>query len=148
MVAAMPAISPHLVVRDADRAAAWYVEALGAEERSRVPVPGGKLMSVELAVGDTVVMLADEFEDLGVLAPPTIGGSPVALHLTTADVDALWRRAVDAGAEVHVPLDDAFWGERHGQIIDPFGHRWGLAQRIRDVPHDEIVAAAAEAFGG
>ena len=144
----MTAIAPHLVVRDADRAAAWYVEALGAEERSRVPVPGGKLMSVELAFGDTPVMLADEFEEMGVLAPPSIGGTPITLHLTTDDVDALWQRALDAGAEVHAPLQDAFWGERHGQIIDPFGHRWGLAQRVRDVPHDEIVQAAAAAFGG
>ena len=144
----MTAISPHLVVRDANRAAGWYVEALGAEERSRVPVRGGKLMSVELAFGDTVVMLADEFEEMGVLAPPSVGGTPVTLHLTTDDVDALWQRALDAGAEEHAPLGDAFWGERHGQIIDPFGHRWGLAQRIRDVPHDEIVVAAGVAFGG
>jgi PhnB protein len=144
----MTAIAPHLVVRDADRAAAWYAEALGAEERSRVPVPGGKLMSVELAFGDTPVMLADEFEEMGVLAPPSIGGTPITLHLTTDDVDSLWQRALDAGAEVHAPLQDAFWGERHGQIIDPFGHRWGLAQRIRVVPHDEVVQAAAAAFGG
>jgi PhnB protein len=144
----MTAISPHIVVRDADRAAAWYVAALGAEERSRVPVPGGKLMSVELAFGETTVMLADEFEEMGVLAPPSIGGTPVTFHLTTDDVDGLWRRALDAGAEVHVPLEDAFWGERHGQITDPFGHRWGLAQRIREVAHDELLRAAAEAFGG
>jgi PhnB protein len=143
----MTAIAPHLVVRDADRAAAWYAEALGAEERSRVPVPGGKLMSVELAFGDTLVMLADEFEEMGVLAPPSIGGTPITLHLTTDDVDSLWQRALDAGAEVHAPLQDAFWGERHGQIIDPFVHRWGLAQRIRVVPHDEVVQAAAAAFG-
>ena len=144
----MTSISPHLVVRGADRAAAWYVEALGAEERSRVPVPGGKLMSVELAFGDTTVMLADEFEDMGVLAPPSVGGTPVTLHLTTDDVDALWERALQAGAEVHAPLHDAFWGERHGQIEDPFGHRWGLAQRVRDVPHEQVVQAAGALFGG
>ena len=144
----MTAISPHLVVGDADRAAAWYVEALGAQERSRIPLPGGKLMSVELAFGDTTVMLADEFPEMGVLAPPSIGGTPVALHLTTDDVDVLWQRALDAGADVHSPLQDAFWGERHGQIIDPFGHRWGLAQHVRDVPHDQVVQAAAQAFGG
>jgi PhnB protein len=142
------AISPHLVVGDASRAAAWYVETLGAQERSRVPLPGGKLMSVELAFGDTTVMLADEFPEMGVLGPSSIGGTPVALHLTTDDVDVLWQRALDAGAEVHSPLQDAFWGERHGQIIDPFGHRWGLAQHVRDVPHDQVVQAAAQAFGG
>ena len=140
-------ITPHIVVRDADRAAAWYAQALGAEERSRIPLPGGKLMSVELAFGDSTVMLADEFPDVGVLSPLSVGGTSVVLNISTDDVDALWQRALDAGAEVLHPLADAFWGERHGQITDPFGHRWGLAQHIRDVPHDEVVRAAAEAFG-
>ena len=141
-------ITPHIVVRDADRAAAWYAQALGAEERSRIPLPGGKLMSVELAFGDSTVMLADEFPEAGVLSPLSVGGTSVVLNISTDDVDALWQRALDAGAEVLHPLADAFWGERHGQITDPFGHRWGLAQHIRDVPHDEVVRAAAQAFGG
>ena len=76
------------------------------------------------------------------------GGTPVVLNLTTEDVDALWQRALDAGAQVDSPLQDAFWGDRHGQITDPFGHRWGLAQHVRDVPHEEVVRAAAAAFGG
>lgn len=142
----MTFISPHLVVRGADRASAWYQQALGAVEKSRIPVPNGKLMSVELTFGETTVMLADEFEEMGVLAPPTIGGTPVVLHLTTDDVDGLWERALAAGAQVHSPLQDTFWGDRHGQITDPFGHRWGLAQHVRDVPHDEIVEAAAAIF--
>jgi PhnB protein len=141
-------LTPHLVVRDAGQAAEWYGRALGAVERSRIPLPGGRLMSVELAFGDAPVMIADEFPDAGILSPLSIGGTATVLHLVTADVDALWQRALDAGAEVHHPLQNAFWGERHGQVIDPFGHRWGLAQRIRDVPHDEVVAAAAAAFGG
>jgi len=141
-------LTPHLVVRDAGRAAAWYGQALGARERSRIPLPGGKLMSVELTFGDASVMIADEFPDAGILSPLSIGGTATVLHLVTPDVDALWRRALDAGADVHHPLQDAFWGERHGQITDPFGHRWGLAQRIRDVPHEDVVAAAAAAFGG
>jgi PhnB protein len=144
----MHTITPHLVVRGAARAAAWYVEALGAEERSRIEVPGGKLMQVELRFGDATVMLADEFEELGVLSPLSIGGTATVLHLSTDDVDALWQRAVDAGAEVRQPLSDAFWGERYGQITDPFGHRWGLAQRMRDVPEEEIAAAARVLFGG
>ena len=144
----MTSISPHIVVRGADRAAAWYCQALGADERSRIPVPGGKLMSVELAFGETTLMVADEFDDMGVLAPPSVGGTPVVLNLTTDDVDALWQRALDAGAQVHSPLHDAFWGDRHGQITDPFGHRWGLAQHIREVPREEIVRAAAAAFDG
>jgi PhnB protein len=142
------ALTPHLVVRDAARAAGWYAEALGAREEARIPLPDGRLMSVELRFGDVGVMIADEFPEMGVLSPTAIGGTAVVLNLHTDDVDALWRRAVDAGAEVLHPLADAFWGERHGQLIDPFGHRWGLAQRVRDVPRDEVLRAAAETFGG
>jgi PhnB protein len=141
-------ITPHIVVRDAARAAQWYQQAFGAEERSRVPLPGGKLMSVELWFGDSAVMVADEFPELGIRSPQTIGGTSTVLNLYTEDVDGLWRRAVDAGAEVLHPLGDQFWGDRHGQLTDPFGHRWGLAQHLRDVPPEEIVRGAAEAFGG
>jgi PhnB protein len=141
-------IDAHIVVRDAARAADWYARALGAEERSRIPLPGGKLMSVELTFGESTVMVADEFPEAGILSPLSIGGTATVLNITTDDVDSLWQRALDAGAEVLHPLEDAFWGDRHGQITDPFGHRWGLAQHIRDVPHDEVVSAAAKAFGG
>ena len=119
-------ITAHIVVRDAARAAAWYADALGAEERGRIEVPGGKLMQVELVFGDSTVMLADEFAELGVLSPLSIGGTATVLHLRTEDVDVLWDRATGAGAEVLQPLADAFWGERYGQVEDPFGHRWGL----------------------
>lgn len=135
-------------MRDAAAAADWYAQALGAEERSRIPLPSGKLMSVELALGDSAVMVADEFPDAGILSPLSVGGTSTVLNITTDDVDSLWQHALDQGAEVLHPLADAFWGERHGQITDPFGHRWGMAQHIRDVPHGEIVRAAAEAFGG
>ena len=141
-------ITPHLVVSDAARAAAWYAEALGAQERGRIEVPGGKLMQVELDFGGATVMLADEFPDLGVLSPLAIGGTATVLHLVVDDVDAVWQRAVDGGAEVRQPLGDAFWGERYGQITDPFGHRWGLAQHVREVSREEIAAAAAALFGG
>ena len=141
-------VTPHIVVRDASRAAVWYARALGAEERSRVPLPGGKVMTVELWFGDSPVMIADEFPDLGIVSPLSLGGTYGALHLTTDDVDALWQRALDAGAEVFHPLGDTFWGERFGQIIDPFGHRWGMATHVRDVPADEVARAAAEMFGG
>jgi PhnB protein len=140
-------ITPHIVVRDAGRAAGWYVDALGAEERGRIPVPGGKFMQIELRFGESTVMIADEFPDWGVLSPLALGGTYGALTIETDDVDTLWESALAAGAEVHSPLQDAFWGDRHGQIIDPFGHRWGLSQHLRDVPHDEIVAAAAALFG-
>jgi PhnB protein len=141
-------ITPHIVVRDADRAAAWYAQALGAEERERIPVPGGRFMQIELAFGGSTVMIADEFPEWGVLSPLAVGGTYGALTIETDDVESLWERALAAGAEVHTPLQDAFWGDRHGQIIDPFGHRWGLAQHVRDATRDEIFSAAAAMFGG
>ncbi len=141
-------ITPHLVVRDAGRAAEWYIAALGAEERGRVPLPGGKYMQIELWFGDSAVMLADEFPEAGILSPLTIGGTPVVLHFSTENVDALWQRALDAGASVLQPLGDQFWGDRYGQIIDPFGYRWGLAQHVRDVSPEEIARQAAQAFAG
>jgi PhnB protein len=144
----MHTITPHIIVRDAARAVEWYTEALGAEERSRVPLPGGKLMSVELWFGDSTVMVADEFPEMGVLSPQTVGGTSTVLQLYTEDVETLWKRAVDTGAVVLHTLQDQFWGDRHGQLTDPFGHRWGLAQHLRDVPSDEVVRAAATAFGG
>ena len=141
-------ITPHIVVRGAAQAAEWYKQAFGAQERSRVPLPGGKLMSVELWFGDSAVMVADEFPEMEVVSPHTVGGTSTVLHLYTEDVDALWTRAVDAGAQVLHPLQDQFWGDRHGQLTDPFGHRWGLATHVRDVPPEEIARGAAAAFGG
>jgi PhnB protein len=123
------------------------VQALGAEERGRVPVPGGRFMQIELRFGDSTVMIADEFPEFGVVSPLTVGGVSSTLSLDTDDVDALWERAVEAGAEVAQPLQDMFWGDRHGQIVDPFGHKWALAQHIRDVPAEEIRDAAAAMFG-
>jgi PhnB protein len=141
-------ITPHLVVRDAARAAEWYAKALGAEERGRIQLPDGRFMQVELTFGDSPVMLADEFQELGVLSPLAVGGTATVLHLYVDDVDNVWHRALDNGAEVRQPLGDTFWGERYGQITDPFGHRWGLAQFMREVPREEVAAAAAALFGG
>ena len=103
-------------------------------------------MSVELRFGDSTLMLADEFPEMGIVSPQTLGGTYMALHLMVDDVDRVWQRALDAGAEVFHPLQNSFWGERHGQVIDPFGHRWGLAQHLRDVSPQEMVRAAQEMF--
>jgi len=143
-----PTISVHLVCRDAARAADWYVQALGAEERGRVPVPDGRFMQIELRFGNSPVMIADEFPEMGVISPLTVGGVYCTLSIHSDDVDALWQRALEAGAEVFQPLQDMFWGDRHGEIIDPFGHKWALAQHVQDVPPEQIRAAAAAMFGG
>jgi PhnB protein len=140
------AITPHIVVQGADRAAAFYSEAFGAEELSRIPIPDGRLMSVQLRIGDHLLHISDEFPEMGVLAPSSIGGTPVVLALDVADAEATFARAVDAGAQVRQPLQDMFWGDLHGQLDDPFGHRWNIDQHLRDVPHNEVVAAAAQAF--
>lgn len=141
-------LTPHMVVRDAARAVHWYSEAFGAVERQRVTLPDGRLMSVELALGESRLMLADEFPELGAVSPLTLGGTYGALVIGTDDVDVLWERALAAGAQVFHPLADTFWGERQGQVIDPFGHRWGLSQHVEDVPPDEVARRAAEAFAG
>jgi PhnB protein len=145
----MPLLSltPHIVVRTASDAVAWYTRALGAIELDRVTLPDGRLMSVELRIGNANLKLADEFPEIGVVSPLSLGGTYGALVIGTDEVDALWQRALDAGAQIHQPLQDTFWGERHGQILDPFGHRWGFSQHIRDVPPEEVARAAAVAFG-
>ncbi len=139
-------ITPHIVVQGAERAAGFYRDAFGAEEVERIPTPDGRLMSVQLRIAGAVLHLADEFPEMGVLAPPSIGGTPVVLALDVSDADAVFAQAIAAGAEVCQPLADMFWGDRHGQLEDPFGHRWNVAQHLRDVPHDEVVAAAAQLF--
>jgi PhnB protein len=140
-------IDAHTVVPDADAAAAWYVRAFGAEEESRIPLPGGKALSVVLRFGSSRVHVASEFPDFGIVSPLTIGGTATVLQINTDDADASWSRALEAGAEVHHEIADQFWGERHGQLADPFGHRWNIAQHLRDVPAAEIAATAARMFG-
>jgi len=140
-------ITPHIVVRDASAASEWYQRALGAEERDRLPLPNGKLMYAELRFGDSPVMVADEFPDFGILSPLSLGGTAVVIHMSTEDADTAWKHALDAGAEVLVPLEEQFWGDRQGQLRDPFGHKWNLAQHIRDVPREDLLAAAGAVFG-
>jgi PhnB protein len=105
-------------------------------------------MQIELRFGDSTVMIADEFPDMGVVSPLTVGGVYSTISIHTDDVEALWERARQAGAEVLQPLQDMVWGDRHGEIMDPFGHKWALAQHLRDVPAEEVRAAAAAMFGG
>jgi PhnB protein len=139
-------ITAHIVVQGAERAAAFYRDAFAAEEVDRIPVPDGRLMSVQLRIGNSRLHLADEFPELGVLAPPSIGGTAVVLALQVPNAEVVFAQAVRAGAKVRQPLAEVFWGDLHGQLEDPFGHRWNISQHLRDVPHGEVVAAAARAF--
>jgi uncharacterized glyoxalase superfamily protein PhnB len=139
-------LTAHIVVQGADEAAAFYQAAFGAEEISRIPTPDGRLMSVQLRIADSVLHVADEFPEMGVLAPPSIRGTAVVLSLEVSDAETVFAQAIEAGATVRQPLQEMFWGDLHGQLDDPFGHRWSISQHLRDVPHEEVVAAAAKLF--
>jgi uncharacterized glyoxalase superfamily protein PhnB len=141
----MHTITPHLVCRDAAAAIAFYQKAFGAVELARLPGPGGKLLHAMLRIGDSPLMLVDEFPDWGALGPQSLKGSPVTMHLYVEDVDAAVERAVAAGARLTMPVADMFWGDRYGTVEDPFGHRWSLATHIRDLSPEEIQAAAKAA---
>ena len=114
-------VTPHFVVRDAAEAADWYARAFGAREQSRVPLPGGKVMTVVLQIGESSVHVGSEFPEAGILSPQSIGGTATVLQINTDDADALWEQALAAGADVQHELADQFWGERHGQLPTPSG---------------------------
>ena len=141
-------VTPHLVVRDASAALEFYKLAFGAEELVRHPGPDGEsIMHAELRIGDSNVMLSDEYSEFDVFSPLSVGGTAVTLHMYVPNVDEAFQRAVRAGAKVTMPLTNTFWGDRYGQICDPFGHQWSLATRKLNLTAEEIVAGAKEAFG-
>jgi uncharacterized glyoxalase superfamily protein PhnB len=136
-------ITPQLVVKGVTEAIGWYTRALGANELLRNVAPDGeKVMHAELLLGDSRFFVHDEFP--GLASPASLGGSSVTLHLYVQDVDALYARAVDAGAEPLQPPENQFWGDRYGMIRDPFGHRWSIASRIEDLSPRELQARASQ----
>ena len=137
----MRSLTPHLVCRDAAAAIDFYGRAFGAIELFRLPMPNGRLMHACVRIGDSQLFLVDEMPEHGALGPQALKGSPVTIHLQVQDADATFARAVAAGATVAMPLADMFWGDRYGQVVDPFGHRWSIATHVRDVRPDEMVAA-------
>ncbi len=140
-------LTPHLVVRDAARAIEFYKKAFGAEVRGIHYGPDGKsIMHADLKIGDSVFMLNDEFPGMKCQAPQTIGGTSVTLHIYVDNVDALFNKAVAAGGNVTMPLMDAFWGDRYGALLDPFGHQWSFATHKQDLSGAEIEKAGKAAF--
>jgi PhnB protein len=140
-------IIAHLIMNDASRALEFYKKAFGAEVHGVHKTPDGKVMHAELSVGGARLMLADEFPGFGCGSAKTLGGSPVVLNLyVEEDVDSLFKQAEAAGATVNMPLQNQFWGDRYGQITDPFGHRWALGQHVEDVTPEEMERRAKEAF--
>jgi len=138
-----PRVIPYLAVDGASEAIEFYVTVFGATERVRMPMPDGRVGHAELEIGDSVVMLADENEEMGVRAPKAVGGTPVTLSVYVEDVDAVFDKATAAGATVLRPVDDQFYGDRSGQFEDPFGHRWSVATHVEDVSPDEMRRRAA-----
>lgn len=144
----MHTITPHLVIKGASEAIEFYKNAFGAVEHRRMPDSNGLLMHADVQIGDSHLFLVDEFPEWAVLGPKSIGGTPVTVHLFVDNVDAVFARAVAAGATVKMPLMDMFWGDRYGKLLDPFGHEWSLAQHIADYTPEEMAERGAAAMQG
>jgi PhnB protein len=131
-------VTPYLVVKDAARAISFYERAFGAKQLVRMPEPDGRIGHAELRIGDSRVMLADEFPEMGARGPHSIGGTPVTIHLYVEDVDAVVASAVAAGARIDRPVADQFYGDRSGKLTDPFGHSWYVSTHKEDVSAEEM----------
>lgn len=143
----MHTVMPHLICAGAANAIEFYKKAFNAVEMGRMAGPQGKLLHGLIRIGDSKVMLVDEFPDWGSLGPKSLKGSPVTIHLYVEDVDAFVARAAGAGAKITMPLQDMFWGDRYCKLEDPFGHQWSVATHVRDVSPEEMQQAAQKACG-
>lgn len=141
-------VTPYLIVRGAAAAIDYYTRAFDAKEKNRMADPSGKVGHAELQIGDSTVMLADEFPDLGLTGPLSLGGTSVLMLIYVEDVDAQFEKAVAAGGTVTRPLADQFYGDRSGTLKDPFGHCWTLASHVEDVPVDEMKRRMEAAIKG
>ncbi len=139
--------TPYLVIKDAARAIDFYKEAFGATERMRLARPDGKVMHAEIKIGDSLIMMCDECPESNAFSPQTVGGTSVSLVLYVEDADTVVNRAVAAGSQLLMPVDDQFWGDRCGTVADPFGHKWTIATHKEDVSPEEIGRRAKELFG-
>ena len=139
-------LTPFLTVRDAMSAIQFYKQAFGAEERGIAKGPDGKVMHAELKIGDSIIMLSDEYPEFGSLSPLSTGGTGMGLHIYIDGVDAAFDRAVKAGARVEMPVTDQFWGDRYGKLKDAFGHNWSIATHIKDLSMDEMTHNMDEAM--
>jgi PhnB protein len=139
-------VSPYLAVEDAAEAIEYYKNAFGAKERGRMEAPGGAIGHAELEIGDSVVMLSDPFPQSSTRPPKKLGGTSMSVFLYVEDVDAVVKRAVDAGATVLMEVADQFWGDRFGTVQDPFGHTWSVATHVEDLTEEEIAERAKAAM--
>lgn len=144
----MRTVTPHLVCASSAAAIEFYEKAFGAAEVSRLAGPDGRIWHAQIKIGDSHLMLVDEFPEMGSRGPKALGGSPVTIHLYVDDADVTFAQAVRAGCTVRMPLEDMFWGDRYGIVEDPFGHGWSIAHHQRDVCEDEIAAAVRNFSSG
>ena len=138
--------TPSLVVSDSKKAIEFYKKAFGANEIYQFPGPDGKIMHAMVQIGDSFIMMSDEFPDMGCKSPKSIGGTPVTIYLYVENADKIFNQAVNAGAKVTMPIMDAFWGDRYGQVIDPYGHSWAIATHKKDMSPEELRKAGEEFF--
>jgi len=139
-------LTPFLTVHDAAAAIEFYKQAFGAVERGVMKGPDGKIMHAELMIGDSIIMLSDEFPEFGAVSPQTVGGSGMGLHIYLDGVDAAFDRAVKAGAQVEMPVMDQFWGDRYGKLKDPYGHKWSIATHTKDLSMDDMKKGMDDAM--
>ena len=139
-------VTPSLVLSDAKEAIEFYKKAFGANEIYQFPTPDGKILHAMIQIGDSFVMICDEFPGMNLKSPTTVGGTPVTLHLYVEDADKIFKQAKDAGATILMPIMDAFWGDRYGMILDPFGHSWSIATHKIDMTPEGMKKAGEEYF--
>jgi PhnB protein len=137
-------VTPYLIVSDAARALEFYKQAFGAVELMRLDGPNGKIMHAEVKIGDSPVMLADEFPEMDAISPQTLKGTPVSLMIYVEDVDARFKQAMTAGATVQREVQDQFYGDRSGTLVDPFGHVWSIATHVEDVTMEQVKERLAQ----
>lgn len=134
-------VTPYMVVEGAAKAIEFYKKVFGAEERFRFDGPGGSIAHAEIQLGDSVVMLGDANPEWGAVSPKQLGGSPVGMCLYVKDCDAVFKKAIDAGAKEERPVEDQFYGDRSGTVVDPFGHKWTISTHVKDMTPEEMMAA-------
>jgi PhnB protein len=140
-------VTPHLVCAGAADAIEFYKKAFNAVEMMRLPGPQGKLIHAGIRIGDSAIFLAEERPEWGSFGPKSLKGSPITIHLQVEDVDVLFEQAVRAGANIRMPVQEMFWGDRYGYLEDPFGHHWAIATHVRDVSLEELQEAALKVCG-
>jgi PhnB protein len=144
--AGIHSVTPYIIVRDAQKAIEFYKKAFGAEQRMLMPSPDGGVMHAEIMIGDSIIMMGEECKEKGCVSPETAGVVTSSLMLYFENVDVAFEKAVKAGGTIKMPLMNMFWGDRYGQLTDPFGHMWSLAQHIEDVRPEDMGKRAEEAF--